>query len=243
MLLGFTTPNVKNRTVRRRCTNPSPLCSESQYLFASQKAAIWVQTGDRAQTFVCAIPRQLNLLVTPLSGREAQGNTLAEQPILGPNGSAMRFLTIYKVVLGPVLLAQGRRVRRTALRLAEAAGERSGLVVIESALPELKLLFVGDSTMAGVGVRHQSAALASQVASILANRLVRSVRRQLLAKSGVNTRQALEFVKDRELLPADVLVTALGTNDVTSQKKPYQFIADLPSQIVSRSQYEFPGGP
>jgi hypothetical protein len=61
----------------------------------------------------------------------------------------MRFLTIYKVVLGPVLLAQGRRVRRTALRLAEAAGERSGLVVIESALPELKLLFVGDSTIVG----------------------------------------------------------------------------------------------
>ena len=143
----------------------------------------------------------------------------------------MRFLTICKVVLGPVLLAQGRRVRRTALRLAEAAGERSGLVVIESALPELKLLFVGDSTMAGVGVRHQSAALASQVASILANRLVRSVRWQLLAKSGVNTGQALEFVKDRELLPADVLVTALGTNDVTSQKKPYQFIADYEALV------------
>jgi hypothetical protein len=67
----------------------------------------------------------------------------AEQAILGANGSAMRFLTIYKVVLGPVLLAQGRRIRRTALRLAEAAGERSGFVVIESALPELKLLFVG----------------------------------------------------------------------------------------------------
>jgi hypothetical protein len=37
---------------------------------------------------------------------------------------------------------------------AEAAGERSGLVVIESARPELKLLFEGDSTMVGVGVRH-----------------------------------------------------------------------------------------
>jgi hypothetical protein len=148
-------------------------------------------------------------------------------------------LTICKVVLGPVLLAQGQRVRRTALRLTEAAGERSGLVVIESALPELKLFFVGDSTMAGVGVRHQSAALASQVASILSNRLVRSVRWQLFAKSGVNTRQALEFVKDRELLPADVLVTALGTNDVTSQKKPYQFVADyeaLVDLLLKRSE-------
>jgi lysophospholipase L1-like esterase len=145
----------------------------------------------------------------------------------------MSFMFIYKVVLGPVLLAQGRRVRRTALRLVEAAGERSGLVVVESAEPELKLLFVGDSTMAGVGVKHQSAALASQVASILANRLIRSVRWQLVARSGVNTGQALEFLNGRELLPADVLVTALGTNDVTSQRTPYQFISDYEALVDS----------
>jgi lysophospholipase L1-like esterase len=143
----------------------------------------------------------------------------------------MSFMLIYKVVLGPVLLAQGRRVRRTALRLAEATGERSGLVVVESAEPELKLLFVGDSTMAGVGVKHQSAALASQVASILANLLIRSVRWQLVAKSGVNTGQALEFLNGRDLLPADVLVTALGTNDVTSQRTSFQFVSDYEALV------------
>ena len=148
----------------------------------------------------------------------------------------MRLLSIYKIMLGPVLLAQGRRVRRTALRLAEAAGDRTGLIVIESGKSELKLLFVGDSTMAGVGVRHQTAALASQVASILANRLVRSVRWQLVAKSGVNTSQALEFVKGQELLPADVLVTALGTNDVTSQRKSYEFIADYGALVDALSK-------
>jgi lysophospholipase L1-like esterase len=135
-------------------------------------------------------------------------------------------ISIYKILLGPILLAQGLRMRRTALRLEEAAGLRTGLVVIENDQSDLKLLFVGDSTMAGVGVPHQTAALASQVASILANRLVRSVRWQLVAKSGVNTSQALELVQSHELLAADVIVTALGTNDVTSQRKPHQFIAD-----------------
>jgi hypothetical protein len=43
-------------------------------------------------------------------------------------------MLIYKGVLGSVLLAQ-----------AEAA-ERSGLVLVESAEPELRLRFVGDST-------------------------------------------------------------------------------------------------
>ncbi len=138
----------------------------------------------------------------------------------------MTLSLIYKVLLGPVLLAQGRRLRRTALRLAEAAGERSGLVAVESPEPELRLLFVGDSTMAGVGVRHQSAALGSQVACLLGERLGRSIRWQMVAKSGLNTRQALEFVRDRELSPAHVLITALGTNDVTSQRKLSEFLAD-----------------
>jgi len=148
----------------------------------------------------------------------------------------MRLLLIYKILLGPVLLVQGRGVRRTALRLAEAAGERMGLVEIAGDQPELRLLFVGDSTMAGVGVRHQSAALAFQVASSLATRLRRTVRWQLVARSGVNTSQALEFVKGQELLPADVLVTALGTNDVTSQRKLHQFIADYEALVCALSK-------
>jgi lysophospholipase L1-like esterase len=117
-------------------------------------------------------------------------------------------------------------MRQTALRLPEAEGQRTGVIVIESGQTELNLLFVGDSTMAGVGVRHQTAALAIQTATLLATRLRRSVRWQLMAKSGVNTSQSLEFVKGQDLLPADVLITALGTNDVTSQTKPTQFVAD-----------------
>jgi lysophospholipase L1-like esterase len=138
---------------------------------------------------------------------------------------------LYKMMLAPVLLTQGKRMRRTALRLPEAAGQRVGVVLLEGSKSELKLLFVGDSTMAGVGVRHQTAALAFQVASILAQQLGLQVRWQLVAKSGVNTSQALEFAKGQELLPADVLVTALGVNDVTSQKTSSQFVADYEALI------------
>jgi lysophospholipase L1-like esterase len=52
----------------------------------------------------------------------------------------------------------------------------------------------------------------------------------------VNTSQALTFVKGQELLPADVLVTALGTNDVTSQRKSYQFIADYEALVDALSK-------
>jgi lysophospholipase L1-like esterase len=143
----------------------------------------------------------------------------------------MIVMNIYRILLGPVLVVQGRHLRRMALRLPEAAGDRAGVVLNEGAGSELKLLFVGDSTMAGVGVQDQTAALAFQVASILSNRLSRSVRWQLLAQSGLNTRLALEFVKEQELLPADVLVTSLGVNDVTSQRTPYQFVTAFEALI------------
>jgi lysophospholipase L1-like esterase len=143
--------------------------------------------------------------------------------------------SFYKFALGPVLLAQGSKMRRTTLRLPEAAGQRDGHILIGSEPTELRLLFVGDSTMAGVGVEHQTCALPFQVATSLATRLDRSVRWQTVAKSGINTSQALEFAKGQALLPADVVITALGTNDVTSQRKPDQFVNDYKVLISTLS--------
>ena len=60
-------------------------------------------------------------------------------------------LAICKYALGPVLLAQGLRMRRVALRLPEAAGPREGRVGEPRGRP-LRLLFLGDSSAGGVGV-------------------------------------------------------------------------------------------
>lgn len=138
----------------------------------------------------------------------------------------MRFLSFYKLMLAPVLLAQGRKTRQTALRLSEACGERAGRIQRESNLSELRLLFIGDSTMAGVGVRQQTEALASLTASNVAKQLDRSVSWQLIAKSGINTSQARSLLERTHVIPADVLITALGTNDVICQTPPPRFIED-----------------
>lgn len=142
-------------------------------------------------------------------------------------------LTLYKVLLGPVLLMQARRLRQTALRLPEAAGPRSGLEVVggTAALPALRILVVGDSSAAGVGVDEQAQALAQPVARLLAAQTGRPVSWQLVAKSGVNTKEARALLSGAALAPADILVTALGTNDVTSQRTARQFLDDY-AQLV-----------
>ena len=136
-------------------------------------------------------------------------------------------LPLYKLALGPVLLIQARRLRRTALRLPEAAGPRCGTEGLGDAqqLP-LRILLVGDSSAAGVGVDDQAQALAQPVAKLLAIKLGRPVTWQLVAKSGINTEESLALLRQSELGPADFLVTALGTNDVTSQRAPRQFLQD-----------------
>lgn len=84
-------------------------------------------------------------------------------------------LTLAKLLLAPLLIWQGRRVRATALRLPEAAGERS----LDGGA--LRLLIVGDSSAAGVGAAHQDEALAGCLARSLAAQLGRPVGWQLVA--------------------------------------------------------------
>ena len=134
-------------------------------------------------------------------------------------------LTLYKSALAPALLLQGWRLRKTALRLPEAAGERSGFISGKDTEP-LRLLFIGDSSAAGVGVDWQHEALAHQTAEIVAATSARSVRWELIAKSGASTRDAIELVKTHAKERADVVISALGVNDVTSQNNARRFISD-----------------
>jgi lysophospholipase L1-like esterase len=136
-------------------------------------------------------------------------------------------LNLYKAALGPILLMQARWLRRTALRLPEASGPRSGIEGrCDFGTELLRILVVGDSSAAGVGVSSQAEALAQPVAKLLAMRTGRPVAWQLIAKSGVNTSEALDLLTHSEVCLADYLITALGTNDVTSQRNPIQFLRD-----------------
>jgi lysophospholipase L1-like esterase len=132
-----------------------------------------------------------------------------------------------KLALGPVLLPQARWLKRTALRLPEAAGPRDG--VEGEGATQLRLLVVGDSSAAGVGVADQAQALAMPLAQQLARRLGGAVSWQLAAQSGINTAQARDWIARVPLQKADVIVTALGVNDVSSQTSAKRFVHDTSS--------------
>ncbi|MCR5885558.1 SGNH/GDSL hydrolase family protein [Rhizobacter sp. J219] len=130
-----------------------------------------------------------------------------------------------KFLLVPVLLWQGRQVRRDALRLPEAEGPREG--VAGTGKVRLRILIVGDSSAAGVGAKNQIQALAGRLSEALSQRLHGAVVWQLIARSGDSTRTSLAAVRKLSLHPADVMVTALGLNDVVSQVPVARWLAQL----------------
>ncbi|MBB5203415.1 lysophospholipase L1-like esterase [Inhella inkyongensis] len=136
-----------------------------------------------------------------------------------------------KVALLPVLLWQAVRVRQRALELPEPAGARRGRVAGRPAAAgrPLRLLIVGDSSAAGVGVRRQSDALAGQLSQRLAEAVGRPVHWQLVARTGHTTGEALQHLRESLLQPADVLVTALGVNDVVRQVPAARTLEQLQS--------------
>lgn len=120
-----------------------------------------------------------------------------------------------KIALGPVLLAQGLWVRRVTPILAEAAGAREGA---EGSGPLLRLLVLGDSAAAGVGVADQKVALVGRLVAQLAPQFQVSWR--LTAQSGWTTRDMIAHLKTLPNETVDVVVTSLGVNDVLAGVAP-----------------------
>lgn len=121
-----------------------------------------------------------------------------------------------KILLAPVLIMQGKSVRRHTPRLPEASGAREG--EIHGEVPALRVLICGDSAAAGVGVEGQQQALAGQVVRELQRRFPRrNIAWKLWAKNGDTTAVTLVKLHLRPAEEFDVIITSLGVNDVTGR--------------------------
>lgn len=132
--------------------------------------------------------------------------------------------TLLLIALAPILLWQGRRVRQRTLRLPEATGARNGR--LGQGQP-LRVLLLGDSSAAGVGVSQQGSALAGQLTKQLST--LYQVSWQVLAESGI-TLQQLQTKLDSlasEHAEYDCVVLAIGVNDVTAGTKDEVWLAQL----------------
>lgn len=141
--------------------------------------------------------------------------------------------TLALLGLGPLLLLQGRHVRRVTPRLPEPAGERQGEI---GAGPPLRLLIAGDSAAAGVGAEQQAEALAGRLTALLARDF--RVSWTLVAQTGHTTAQALQHLRQLPHAAYDVVVTSLGVNDITG-RTPTRLWLQQQAQLVALLREQF----
>ncbi|MHB9796866.1 SGNH/GDSL hydrolase family protein [Pseudomonas sp. MT3] len=120
------------------------------------------------------------------------------------------------VPLLPLALPLAVRTRRTALRLAPAAGVCEGVAGTERTGAPFRLLLLGESTVAGVGASCLDFALAGRLAVALSARLGRPVAWRAVGENGITAGEACE-----RLLPVtadqdyDLVALVFGVNDTT----------------------------
>ncbi len=113
------------------------------------------------------------------------------------------------LALLPLILPQGLYVKLRAAQMDEAAGPRAGTA--GQGRP-LRILILGDSSAAGVGVATQSDALTGHLVAALATDF--TVSWKLCARIGATTASITELLKTLPVESFDVALTALGVNDV-----------------------------
>lgn len=133
----------------------------------------------------------------------------------------------------PVLLAQAAYLRRNVITLPDPAGDRSGTI---GAGPPLRLLVIGDSSALGIGTETLDEALVGQIAQRLAPDC--TVSFELVAKSGARTWDVVGWLDEMPDGAFDVVVTALGVNDVTKLVSLHKFLRGQ-SALIAGLQARF----
>ncbi|PVG82610.1 SGNH hydrolase [Nocardioides gansuensis] len=127
----------------------------------------------------------------------------------------------------PVLLAQGRRVRRDTPQLPEAAGTTGR---VGPAGEALRLLVAGDSVAVGVGLEDHADSLAGRVSRLLHEQTGRPVEWQVAARSGATAGTARGRVVG---LVADAAIVSVGVNDVLGMHSDARWERELEALLAA----------
>ena len=157
------------------------------------------------------------------------------------------------VLLAPVYLYQGHKIKRDTVRLPEPNGERHGQVQLNNSPIAskgqsnniLNLMIVGDSAAAGVGSQTQQEALIGHLIPILTQQPLIHTTFDILnwtlqATTGHTSFDILRrlYVLPVPSQPIDVMVLSVGVNDTTSNVSVHQWQQQI-EDIIAIAQRKF----
>ncbi|CAN5665077.1 SGNH/GDSL hydrolase family protein [soil metagenome] len=138
----------------------------------------------------------------------------------------------------PFLYLQGKYVRRKVGRLPDADGETVGKHGEHEEI--INLVAIGESTVAGVGAKNHHEALTGQFAKHLSKKTGKSVDWHALGTSGITIKRTLqELIPNIPAEKMDVILVALGANDVFGLSSPRKFRRNL-TKLLKILRQKFP---
>lgn len=154
-----------------------------------------------------------------------------------------RVKAICTLPLLPILYWQGKRVKRTMPILPEATGHQG--VSPDAPLKRLRLLTIGESSVAGVGVTTHEEGFTGTLARELARLFQVGVEWKVYARRGFTVRKVQETILPQITEQAgdvDLVVVGLGGNDTFQLRRPRRWKRDM-QQLIATLQQRFQGIP
>jgi lysophospholipase L1-like esterase len=138
------------------------------------------------------------------------------------------------VALLPLVVLQGTATRQRVPCLPSVKTPCLGLVPGRG--EGMRVLAIGESTVAGVGLAHGDETVAATTALALARQTRRPVAWHAHGLSGATVHEAAErLLPDVAAEPADLLILAFGVNDTITYRSPSVFADDL-AELISAAR-------
>jgi len=140
----------------------------------------------------------------------------------------------------PLMYFQGKKIRVSVPQLPEAR-EPSGFAKNEDSNSEVKLITIGESTIAGIGVDRHEEGFSGTLARELANKLGTNVSWKVYARSGYTaamiSKKIIPKIKEEY---ADIIVIGLGGNDAFTLNTPRKWRKEM-TALIEQINEKFQG--
>jgi lysophospholipase L1-like esterase len=148
---------------------------------------------------------------------------------------------IITIPLVPLLYFQGKKIKKNVPRLPEAIGTKGSTSIASNKV--LRMLTIGESTIAGVGVTTHQEGFTGSLAKELASQLNVDIDWAVYAKSGYTAKKVceklIETISEQSIA---IIVIGLGGNDAFELNSPKKWNRDVRALIKS-IQLKFKGVP
>lgn len=135
----------------------------------------------------------------------------------------------------PFILIQGKRIRASVPKLPPAKGP-SGYSGVGTG-QALRLITIGESTIAGIGVETHAEGFSGTLARALADQLGKPVAWKVYARSGYTAERVMEIlVPQITETDVDLIVIGLGGNDAFHLNSPWRWRRSIRELIAALRQ-------